>query len=102
MELGQPRQASKAERMELRLVGNQGHRLFHCRVGQARFERRPTIWKRREIMVGRRGEAPLVPPYILPNFKKELALVGNPGKFPKGVVFSTVDGALLQPYPGEM
>ena len=25
-------------------------------------------------MVGRRGEAPLVPPYILPNFKMALAL----------------------------
>gem|GEM_PF-1233321 len=39
-----------------------------------RFERRPTIRKRRELMVGRRGEAPLVPPYILPSFKKALAL----------------------------
>ncbi len=26
-------------------------------------------------MVGRRGEAPLVPPYILTSFKKALALV---------------------------
>ena len=38
----------------------QGHHRFQCRVGQARFERRPTIGKRREFMVGRRGEAPLV------------------------------------------
>jgi hypothetical protein len=35
-----------------------------CGVGQARFERRPTIWNQLETMVGRRGEAPLVPPYI--------------------------------------
>ena len=28
----------------------------------------------REILVGRRGEAPLVPPYILPGLKKALAL----------------------------
>ena len=34
-----------------------------CRVGQARFERRPTICNRGVFMVGRRGEAPLVPPY---------------------------------------
>ena len=39
--------------------------MFLRRVGQAQFERRPTIVKRREIMVGRRGEAPLVPPYSL-------------------------------------
>ena len=37
--------------------------VFQCRVGPARFERRPTIGKCRENMVGRRGEAPLVPPY---------------------------------------
>ncbi len=30
--------------------------------------------KSREIMVGRRGEAPLVPPYKLPSFKRALAL----------------------------
>ena len=36
--------------------------------GQAQFERRPTILKRREILVGRRDEAPLVPPYIRCNF----------------------------------
>ena len=40
-----------------------GHRLFQCRVGPAQFERRPTIGKCRENRVGRRGEAPLVPPY---------------------------------------
>ncbi len=28
-------------------------------------------------MVGRRDEAPLVPPYILPNFKQALALQAN-------------------------
>jgi hypothetical protein len=27
------------------------------------------------LLVGRRGEAPLVPPYNLPNFKKALALL---------------------------
>ena len=41
----------------------------HRRVGPARFERRPTIWKRRKIMVGWRDDAPLVPPYILPSLK---------------------------------
>ena len=52
----------------------QGHRLFQRRVGPARFERRPTILKHRELLVGQRGEAPLVPPYILPSFKMALAL----------------------------
>ena len=42
------------------------------RVGQAHFDRRPTIRQHRELLVGRRGEAPLVPPYILPCFKKAL------------------------------
>jgi len=42
---------------------HQVHRLFRRRVGQARFERRPTITAQLKIMVGRRGEAPLVPPY---------------------------------------
>ena len=37
------------------------------RVGPARFERRPTLGNRREIMVGRRGEAPLFPPDSLSN-----------------------------------
>ena len=32
------------------------------------------MMKLRELLVGRRGEAPLVPPYILPNFKMALAL----------------------------
>ncbi len=36
---------------------------FECRVGPARFERRPTIGKCRENRVGQRGEAPLAPPY---------------------------------------
>jgi len=52
----------------------QGNRLFQCGVGPTRFERRPTIRKRRELMVDRRGEAPLVPPDILPSFKKALDL----------------------------
>ena len=39
-----------------------GQRHFPRRVGPARFERRPTISKRRELLVGRRGEAPLVRP----------------------------------------
>ena len=43
-------------------------------MGPARFERRPTIVKHREIMVGRRGEAPLVPPYTSPCFNKAMAL----------------------------
>ena len=38
----------------------QGNLFFHCSVGQAQFERRPTLVKRREILVGRRGETPLV------------------------------------------
>ncbi len=42
-----------------------GNRLFQSKVGPARFERRPTIRKPQELMVGRRGEAPLAPPYIL-------------------------------------
>ncbi len=57
------------------VLKDQGHRLFQGRVGPARFERRPTIRKRRELLVGRRGEAPLVPPYILPSFIKALALL---------------------------
>jgi len=39
---------------------NPGNRLFQCRVGPVRFERRPTIKKRRELMAGLRGETPLV------------------------------------------
>ena len=58
------------------LIGrsNQGHRLFQSRVGPTRFERRTIKHNSREIMVGRRGEAPLVPPYGLPSFKTALAL----------------------------
>lgn len=52
----------------------QSHRLFQSRVEPARFELRPTIIKYRELLVGRRGEAPLVPPYILLSFKKAIAL----------------------------
>ena len=47
---------------------------FKGRVGPARFERRPTIRKHREIMVGRRGEAPLVPPYSFRRPNKAMAL----------------------------
>ena len=43
-------------------------------MGPARFQRQPTIMNLRELLVGRRGEAPLVPPYILSSFKKALAL----------------------------
>ncbi len=52
----------------------QGHRLFQRRVGPARFERRPTIGNRREFMVGRRGEAPRVPPYKFRRPNKAIAL----------------------------
>ena len=31
--------------------------------------------KHRELLVGRYGETPLVPPYILPSFKKAFALL---------------------------
>jgi len=60
-----------------RSVNLQGQRLFQRRVGQAQFERRTTIVLSLEIMVGRRGEAPLVPPYIQPRFKKALALMNG-------------------------
>ena len=63
--------------MGARSVNVQGQRLFQRRVGQAQFERRTTIVPTLEIMVGRRGEAPLVPPYIQPRFKKALALVNG-------------------------
>ena len=36
--------------------------------------------KHRESLVGRCGEAPLVPPYILPSFKKALVLLTSPGE----------------------
>ena len=57
-----------------RVTTCQGHRLFQGRVGPARFERRPTIRKHQEIMVGRRGEAPLVPPYSFRRPNKAMAL----------------------------
>ena len=44
------------------------------RAGPAQFERRTTLGKRREIMVGRRDEAPLVPPYRLRRPNKAMAL----------------------------
>ena len=56
----------------------QGHRLFQRRMGPAQFERRPTIGKRREILVGRRGEASLVPPYRLRRPNKAMALGSRP------------------------
>lgn len=39
-----------------------GNRLFECRVGPARFDRRPTLCEFRHLLVGPRGETPLVPP----------------------------------------
>ena len=51
-----------------------GSSQFQSRAGQARFERRPTLTNLRELMVSRRGEAPLVPPYILCNFKRDGAV----------------------------
>ncbi len=56
----------------LRIV--QGHHLFQSRVGPVRFERRPTIGTQLEIMVGRRVEAPLVPPYRFRRPNKAMAL----------------------------
>ena len=47
---------------------------FSSRVGPARFERRPTIMKHRELLAGRYGAAPLTPPGILLRFKKALPL----------------------------
>ena len=61
----------------LHQLSTQGHRLFQGRVGPARFERRPTIRKHREIMVGRRGEAPLVPPYSFRSPNKAMALLST-------------------------
>ena len=58
-------------------MSEQGHRLFQGRVGQAQFERRPTIMQSLEIMLGRRGKAPLVSPGILPSFKQALALMSE-------------------------
>ena len=52
--------------------------LFQRRVGLAQFERRPTIGNRREIRVGRRGEAPLVPPYSFRSLNKAMALEESP------------------------
>ena len=58
------------------VLKDQGHRLFQGRVGPARFERRPTIRKRREIRVGRRGETPLAPyKFRRPNKEMDLVLV---------------------------
>ena len=53
---------------------SQGHRLFQRKVRPAQFERQPTIGKRREIRVGRRGETPLVPPYKFHRPNKAMAL----------------------------
>ena len=46
-----------------------GSSQFQRRVEQACFERWPTMQELRELLEGRRGEAPLAPPYILCNFK---------------------------------
>ena len=64
-----------------------GHPLGHAalqreflrRVGPAHFERRPTIGKCQEILVGRRGEAPLAPPYRLRSRNKAMALLRGEG-----------------------
>ena len=48
------------------------------RVGQARFERRPTTTKHRELLADRRGEAPLVPPDIQSGPKQAMALPRGP------------------------
>ena len=52
----------------------QGNRLVQGRAWPARFERRPTIRERREFMVDRRGETPLVPPYRFLRPNKSIAL----------------------------
>jgi hypothetical protein len=63
---------------------------FQCGVGPPRFERRPTCRKRRELLVGRRGEAPLVPPYILPRFKgKHRRPLAHLSRLSKGVLRSS-------------
>ena len=54
-----------------------GLRQSLSRVGPARFERRPTISNHRELPVGRRSEAPLVPPDILSSFKVAMAVGGD-------------------------
>lgn len=47
--------------------------------GSARFERWPTIVKRREFVVGQRDETSLVPPDILLRFIRASALLGYRG-----------------------
>ncbi len=79
------------------IAGKQGDRLFQCRVGPTRFERRPTIRKHREFMVGRRGEAPLVPPYRLHRPNKAMALAGKPSvNVPPGTLNSILKQAGLK------
>ena len=46
-------------------------------MGQARFERQPTMKKRRGLIVGWHGKTPLVPLYIFCNFNLDGA-VGVP------------------------
>ena len=46
--------------------------------GTARFERRPTIVPSLEIVVGRRDEAPLVPPYSVCSLKMDGAVMNGP------------------------
>ncbi len=69
MELQQTRSAC-APIAHLRPVSN----WKWCRVGQARFECRPTNEDCREALVGQRGEAPLVPPDRLRKFKLDGAV----------------------------
>ena len=60
--------------------------------GPALFERWPTLVPSLEIMVGRRGEAPLVSPYNLSRFKKALApRVSWAALFLKLIRFTTHD-----------
>ena len=62
------------------------------RVGPALFERWPTLVPSLEIIVDRRGEAPLVSPYNLSRFKKTLALrVSWAALFLKLIRFTTHD-----------
>ena len=60
-----------------------GSSQFQSRVEQARFKRRPTMKNLREFLVGRRGKAPLVPPYTLCNFKLDGAVGTPPTRLPQ-------------------
>lgn len=52
-------------------------RLSGTRHGPARFERRLTVLKHRELLVGRRDETPQVSPDILLRFKQAWALASR-------------------------